>query len=125
MPFHPCANSSLSQFIPEPILHEPIHPGVNSSTCQFSYQPPPPPMVRRSCSKDREVVATTGNGTGRKWYISSSMDYINKTGKGNYTVRSNPIGNSYQYLFKHNNFNICIQYLQDINTHRHCPCRVR
>jgi hypothetical protein len=36
-------------------------------------------------------MGPTGS-VGRKWSISSSMDYINKTGKGNYAVRSNPIG---------------------------------
>jgi len=46
--------------------------------------------VRRSCSKDRDMGPT--GSVGRKWSISSSMDYINKTGKGNYAVRSNPIG---------------------------------
>jgi hypothetical protein len=51
-------------------------------------------LYRRSCSKDREVVPG-----GRKWSISSSMDYINKTGKGNYAVRSNPIGNKIMTTF--------------------------
>ena len=38
------------------------------------------------------MAATPDREIKRKWSISASTDYLNKTNKDNYMVRSNPIG---------------------------------
>jgi len=46
------------------------------------------PITKRSQS----VAATPDREIKRKWSISSSTDYLNKTNKGSYMARNNPIG---------------------------------
>merc|ERR1719495_653918 len=46
------------------------------------------PITKRSQS----VAATPDREIKRKWSISSSTDYLNKTNKGSYMCRNNPIG---------------------------------
>merc|ERR1719471_1042455 len=46
------------------------------------------PVTKRTQS----VAATPDREVKRKWSISASTDYLNKTNKDNYMVRSNPIG---------------------------------
>jgi len=46
------------------------------------------PVTKRSQS----VAATPDREIKRKWSISASTDYLNKTNKDNYMVRNNPIG---------------------------------
>ena len=43
-------------------------------------------------SRTQSVAATPDREVKRKWSISTSTDYLNKTNKDNYMVRSNPIG---------------------------------
>eukprot|EP00091_Calanus_sinicus_P011643 TRINITY_DN2626_c0_g1_i1.p1 TRINITY_DN2626_c0_g1~~TRINITY_DN2626_c0_g1_i1.p1 ORF type:complete len:570 (-),score=137.78 TRINITY_DN2626_c0_g1_i1:1892-3601(-) len=42
--------------------------------------------------RSQSVAATPDREIKRKWSISSSTDYLNKTNKGSYMVRNNPIG---------------------------------
>jgi len=42
--------------------------------------------------KSQSVAATPDREIKRKWSISSSTDYLNKTNKGSYMARNNPIG---------------------------------
>merc|ERR1719471_992180 len=46
------------------------------------------PVTKRTQS----VAATPDREVKRKWSISASTDYLNKTNKDNFMVRSNPIG---------------------------------
>ena len=39
------------------------------------------------------MAATPDREVKRKWSISASTDYLNKTSKDNYMARNNPIGN--------------------------------
>ena len=43
-------------------------------------------------SRSQSVAATPDREVKRKWSISASQDYLNKTNKDNYMVRNNPIG---------------------------------
>ena len=43
--------------------------------------------------RSQSVAATPDREIKRKWSISASTDYLNKTNKDNYMVRNNPIGN--------------------------------
>ncbi|XP_023323723.1 uncharacterized protein LOC111697828 [Eurytemora carolleeae] len=77
--------------------------GSRRNSSQFSYlsllpedgsyphrtQPIGEPMTKRTSS----AAPTPDREVGRKWSLTSSQDYMNRTGKGNYAVRSNPIGN--------------------------------
>ena len=40
------------------------------------------------------MAATPDREVKRKWSISASTDYLNKTSKDNYMARNNPIGKS-------------------------------
>lgn len=42
--------------------------------------------------RSQSVAATPDREVKRKWSISASTDYLNKTNKDNYMVRNNPIG---------------------------------
>ena len=42
--------------------------------------------------RSQSIAATPDREVKRKWSISASTDYLNKTNKDNYMVRSNPIG---------------------------------
>ena len=42
--------------------------------------------------RSQSVAATPDREVKRKWSISASTDYLNKTGKDNYMARNNPIG---------------------------------
>merc|ERR1719219_3024243 len=42
--------------------------------------------------RSQSVAATPDREVKRKWSISASTDYLNKTNRDNYMVRSNPIG---------------------------------
>ena len=44
--------------------------------------------------RSQSVAATPDREVKRKWSISASTDYLNKTSKDNYMARNNPIGKS-------------------------------
>ena len=46
----------------------------------------------RFSSRSQSVAATPDREIKRKWSISASTDYLNKTNKDNYMCRNNPIG---------------------------------
>merc|ERR1711892_1545306 len=50
------------------------------------------PIGETVIKKSQRVAATPDREIKRKWSISSSTDYLNKTNKGSYMARNNPIG---------------------------------
>lgn len=56
-------------------------------------------MTLKIFVRSQSVAATPDREVKRKWSISASTDYLNKTSKDNYMARNNPIGNSSQEQF--------------------------
>merc|ERR1711892_1376280 len=50
------------------------------------------PIGETVTKRSQSVAATPDREIKRKWSISSSTDYLNKTNKGSYMARNNPIG---------------------------------
>ena len=51
-------------------------------------------FIKEYFVRSQSVAATPDREVKRKWSISASTDYLNKTNKDNYMVRNNPIGNT-------------------------------
>ena len=49
-------------------------------------------FIKEYLVRSQSVAATPDREVKRKWSISASTDYLNKTNKDNYMVRNNPIG---------------------------------